>query len=210
VHLVSSASHEGLRELSFAMAALVAKARAAVPTTESRRIVLRPKAVNTPDFEVVVENTADGVRYRVLGDKPTRWLAQTDFSNDEAVGYLADRLARLGVEDELLKAGAVAGSEVLIGTEQDAVVFDWEPTMIAGPGVIAAAPRGGDVRLDDRVRATRGEKREKYQARHDARQSAVQQLDAERRAGIWVDPETGSPDRSPTGDDSLVGDDATG
>jgi len=204
VYLVSSASHEGLKELSFAMAALVAQARAAIPTTESKRIVLRPKAVNVPDFDVAVENTSDGVRYRVLGDKPTRWVAQTDFSNDEAVGYLADRLARLGVEDALLKAGAVAGSEVLIGPTDDAVVFDWEPTMIAGPGVIAAAPRGGDVRLEDRVRSTRGEKREKYQARHDARQSAVQELDAERRAGIWVDPETGSPDRSATGDDDAT------
>ena len=30
------------------------------------------------------------------GRKPTRWVRQTDFANDEAVGYLADRLARLG------------------------------------------------------------------------------------------------------------------
>ena len=26
----------------------------------------------------------------VLGAKPERWIAQTDFDNDEAVGYLAD------------------------------------------------------------------------------------------------------------------------
>jgi len=31
----------------------------------------------------------------VRGTKPERWVRQTDFSNDEAVGYLADRLARL-------------------------------------------------------------------------------------------------------------------
>ena len=47
--------------------------------------------------------------------KPERWVRQTDFTNDEAVGYLADRLARLGVEDAPLEAGAVAGAEVLIG-----------------------------------------------------------------------------------------------
>ena len=35
-------------------------------------------------------------------------MRQTDFSNDEAVGYLADRLNRLGVEIELAKAGAEA------------------------------------------------------------------------------------------------------
>ena len=33
-----------------------------------------------------------------------------------AVGFLADRLAKLGVEDELVKAGAVAGSTVVIGS----------------------------------------------------------------------------------------------
>ena len=30
-------------------------------------------------------------------------MRQTDFTNDEAVGYLADRLARLGVEEALAR-----------------------------------------------------------------------------------------------------------
>ena len=37
-------------------------------------------------------------------------MRQTNFDNDEAVGYLADRLARLGVEEALAKAGAEPGS----------------------------------------------------------------------------------------------------
>ena len=40
---------------------------------------------------------------------------QTNFDNDEAVGYLADRLAKLGVEDELRRKGAHPGDEVRIG-----------------------------------------------------------------------------------------------
>ena len=61
------------------------------------------------------ERTPEGeAAYRVVGERPTRWVRQTDFSNDEAVGYLADRLQRLGVEDALYKAGAVAGDTVLI------------------------------------------------------------------------------------------------
>ena len=56
---------------------------------------------------------------------PSRWVRQTDFSNEEAVGYLADRLQRAGVEEALLAAGAVAGSAVLIGPADNAVVFDW-------------------------------------------------------------------------------------
>ena len=56
-------------------------------------------------------------------------MLQTDFSNDEAVGYLADRLARLGVEEALAKAGAEPGAEVLIGEDDNVVVFDWAPNV---------------------------------------------------------------------------------
>ncbi len=83
------------------------------------------------------------------GAKPTRWVRQTDFSNDEAVGYLADRLARLGVEDALLEAGAQAGDEVVIGDGEQAVVFDWEPTLQAGAELLHGR-RGTDLRLDGR------------------------------------------------------------
>ena len=86
----------------------------------------------------------DGDRFLVLGAKPTRWVAQTDFSNDEAVGYLADRLARLGVEDALVAAGARAGDEVVVGD----VVFDWEPSVQAGAERLG--PRGSDPRLEGR------------------------------------------------------------
>jgi GTP-binding protein len=142
---VSAATRSGLRELSFAMAELVRDARAAAPDPEATRIVLRPRAVDDKDFEVI---RTDG-RYVVRGRKPTRWVAQTDFSNDEAVGYLADRLARLGVEDALLEAGAEEGDTVLIGDGDDAVVFDWEPSMKAGAELLHGR-RGTDLRLDGR------------------------------------------------------------
>ena len=145
VLLVSAATRSGLRELSFAMAELVARARAEAPDLEATRIVLRPRAVDERDFEVV---QVDG-RFAVRGSKPTRWVRQTDFSNDEAVGYLADRLARLGVEDALLEAGAQEGDTVLIGAGDDAVVFDWEPSMKAGAELLHGR-RGTDLRLDGR------------------------------------------------------------
>ena len=86
--------------------------------------------------------------YRVRGARPTRWVRQTDFSNDEAVGYLADRLARLGVEEELVKLGATPGATVIIGEDDNAVVFDWRPSVFAGDEA-AAAPRGTDRRLEE-------------------------------------------------------------
>ncbi|HLI38405.1 MAG TPA: GTPase ObgE [Streptosporangiaceae bacterium] len=126
--LVSAATGEGLRELGFAMAGQVAAARAAAPPPAPARQVIRP-AAGEPDFEVV---RAPGGRFLVRGEKPRRWVWQTDFSNDEAVAYLAQRLARLGVEDALAEAGAEPGAEVLIGDPDDAVVFDWDPTVPVG------------------------------------------------------------------------------
>jgi GTPase len=144
VYEVSAATTEGLRELKFAMAELVARARAERPEPEPARVVIRPAAVSEPGFEVV--RTPDG-DYLIRGEKPARWVRQTDFTNDEAVGYLADRLARLGVEEALAKAGAEPGDTVLIGDEADAVVFDWDPTLPTASGH-AAGPRGTDWRLE--------------------------------------------------------------
>jgi len=141
---VSAATHEGLRELGFAMAEIVQQARATAPEPEPVRVVIRPPAVKEAGFEIV--RTGDGA-YLIRGEKPSRWVTQTDFTNDEAVGYLADRLARLGVEEALAKAGAEAGDTVLIGDFDDAVVFDWDPELPAGGGH-AAGPRGSDWRLD--------------------------------------------------------------
>ncbi|MFI1352937.1 GTPase ObgE [Streptomyces sp. NPDC020898] len=143
VYEVSAVAHIGLKELSFALAEVVGQARAAKPTEEATRIVIRPKAVDDAGFTVVQEE--DGL-FRVRGEKPERWVRQTDFSNDEAVGYLADRLNRLGVEDKLMKAGARAGDGVAIGPEENAVVFDWEPTVMAGAEMLGR--RGEDHRLD--------------------------------------------------------------
>jgi GTPase len=142
VHQVSAATGEGLRGLAFALAAIIAEARAAAPEPLPTRLVLRPAPVAGPDFELerVGENA-----FRVRGAKPRRWILQTDFSNDEAVGYLADRLAKLGVEEALAGAGAEPGAEVLIGEEDNSVVFDWDPKQPAGAGF---GPRGSDPRLE--------------------------------------------------------------
>lgn len=184
VHIVSAVSHEGLRELSFALARHVNEARAEVEEAKPVRIVLRPRAVDETGFTVRREGGSDGEFYRVTGERPERWVRQTDFSNDEAVGYLADRLARLGVEEELYKSGAVAGSTVVIGDRRDAVVFDWEPTLQAGAELLGR--RGTDLRLDQSSRPTRAEKREELADLKAARRKTQGELDAERSSGHWA------------------------
>ncbi|MFK0253441.1 GTPase ObgE [Streptomyces sp. NPDC090445] len=141
---VSAVARTGLKELSYFLAEVVAKARARKPKQEATRIVIRPKAVDETGFTVTFDEVEEV--YRVRGEKPERWVRQTDFNNDEAVGYLADRLNRLGVEDQLLKVGARAGDGVAIGSEEDAVVFDWEPSMMAGAEMLGR--RGEDHRME--------------------------------------------------------------
>jgi len=174
VFQISAASREGIQELLYAMAKLVQQERAAVITDERTRIVLRPQAVDDSGF-TVVKNGDDS--FSVFGAKVVRWVRQTNFKNAEAVGYLADRLAQLGVEKELFKKGAVAGSEVRIGHGDDAVVFDWEPTIEAGAELLSG-PRGDDMRIP------RGW--EKYD------EEAIDQLDDDELAQQWeynvVDP----------------------
>lgn len=178
VHIVSAVAHQGLKDLTFALAAQVAQARSEAPVVTKRRTVIRPTAVDDTGF--VIERDLSGAEemFRVVGERPTRWVRQTDFTNDEAVGYLADRLNRLGVEEELLKAGAVAGSTVLIGPVDDAVVFDWEPTMSSGAELLGQ--RGSDVRLEDDNRPTRDEKRAAFHGKVDAAAAARAELAAER------------------------------
>lgn len=182
---ISSVSHEGLRPLSFAMGELVATARAAAAAEAETapRIVLRPRAVNDGGFRVVSEGGSYGTLYRVLGEKPERWVEQTDFTNDEAVGYLADRLQKLGIEDALVKAGATAGSAVVIGPGAG-VVFDWEPT-VTSAAEVQVGSRGSDPRVDPNDRRTNKERRTQYHERMDAKAEARAELEQERRAGMW-------------------------
>jgi len=148
VFTVSAATREGLQPLLYAMSTLVAADRAQRPVEEPARIVLRPKAVDDLGFSI--ESGADG--YVVRGAKPQRWVVQTDFANDEAVGYLADRLARLGVEKALAEAGAHPGDHVTIGD----VGFDWQPTELEQ---FSSGMRGQDARFEDRTRVGAEERR---------------------------------------------------
>ncbi|MGL3804639.1 GTPase ObgE [Paeniglutamicibacter sp. R2-26] len=188
---VSAMSREGLRDLSFAMAELVSEARAkleAAPLAVPVEVV-RPRGVRNSGAGFVIRKEERNLEplYRVIGEKPERWIKQTDFRNDEAVGYLADRLAKLGVETELFKKGARPGDAVVIGSEADAVVFDWEPTMAAGAELLGSR-RGQDVRLEEYgARPSRGEKKAIHSDRKDAKAAARAELEAERKAGIWTE-----------------------
>ena len=181
---ISAVAHNGLRELNFALAELVRAARDAKAAEPAKpRITLMQKRRDEGSFTISKEMHGDEEVFRIIGVKPERWVAQTMFGNEEAVGYLADRLAKLGIEDELFKNGAVAGSTVVIGAGAG-VIFDWEPT-ITSAGELIAGPRGTDARFDLNERRTTNQRREEYKARMDAKAAARAELDREGKSGIW-------------------------
>jgi GTP-binding protein len=159
VHEISAVSHDGLRALTFALAEAVTADRATRMTDESTRIVLTPRAVDDAGF--TISPVEDG-GFVVQGDKPERWVLQTDFANDEAVGYLADRLARLGVEAMLSKLGAEPGAAVTIG----GVTFDFEPSGGIDDREFVSTRRGADDRLDPHSRVRADERLAAKRARH--------------------------------------------
>ncbi|HEY2673221.1 MAG TPA: GTPase ObgE [Rugosimonospora sp.] len=165
---VSAATHEGLTELTYALAEIVRERRAAAPPAEPTRIVIRPVAVDDDGFTIERDGD-DG--FVVHGPKPERWVRQTNFDNDEAIGFLSDRLARMGVEAALAKAGAEPGSLVRIGTRE----FDWQPMHYAGQDYVPGT-RGTDYRLDEPT--TRPSAAQRLAARKARRERPVDEVSA--------------------------------
>jgi GTP-binding protein len=191
VFAVSAASRAGLRDLTLRIGQMVGADRAERLAAEEsqQRIVIRPRAVDEKQLTVLVEQRGDDVTYRVRGAKPERWVQQTDFNNDEAVGYLSDRLAKIDLDDQLYKAGAIPGATVFIG-DGDRFVFDWEPTMTSAAEMMVS-PRGTDMRLDDNTRTTNVQRRQSYKERMDAKAAAREELERERVAGLWTEEDDG-------------------
>lgn len=182
---ISAVTRAGMRELALELGSLVEEHREVTEhhRIETPHIVLKPKHVQERGFDINVEGGSYGNVYRILGEKPERWVEQTDFANDEAVGYLSDRLHKLGIDDALAKAGAEAGATVVIG-DGDGLVFDWEPSLTSAAEVMLGS-RGSDSRFDESHRRTTAERRAQFYERMDAKQAARDELEQEREAGLW-------------------------
>src|SRR5699024_10781037 len=209
---ISAVSRKGLDELKYAMAELVNEAReqlaAAAEAEEAKPATIhiqpqhRRRGARPQQFTLDKEERSLKPLFRIRGETPERWDAQTNFDNDEAVGYLADRLERLGIENALFTAGARPGDAVVIGDDETAVVFDAEPTMVAGAdecGVVVgrdptltlvaeqlAGPLGHDARLDDGERPTRVDQRQESAQREAALAAPRAEVEEERRSGLWT------------------------
>lgn len=167
IYEISTATREGLKELSYGLKEAVARYRKenppAKPGTAAGGAVITPKGVGRGkgvDF-TIDRDPQDPDGFVVKGRKPERWILQTDFENDEAVGFLGDRLAKLGVEDALAKAGATPGCPVTIGD----ITFEWHPLTAAGAEDFVPSGRGTDSRLETTDRVSAEQRKRASQAR---------------------------------------------
>ncbi|APT92069.1 GTPase CgtA [Corynebacterium phocae] len=164
VFIISAVARKGLDPLKYKLLEMVKKHRRTQPKVKAdkNKTIIHPLAVGKKkghfaDFHVKADPQVEG-GFIVEGEKIDRWITQTDFENEEAIGYLADRLARAGVEDKLFKLGAVEGCPVTIG----GITFEWEP-MTGGNATDAG--RGFDGRLHSTDRMSAAERKRASQAR---------------------------------------------
>ncbi len=172
VYLISSATKQGLRELNFALGQLVTEERKSQTVQIAKRISLLPPKKDDSKYEIRTESQGENIIYRIVGPKPERWVAQTDFSNQDAVGFLGERLQKIGIEDELYKKGAKRGSTVIIG-EQNGVVFDWDPLV------------DSVAELVNDERRTNQDRRQEYHQMMDQRSQGRAEREAVREASVF-------------------------
>jgi GTP-binding protein len=114
---VSAMTGDGLRDALHAIADLVDQAQRDAPDRRGY-ILHRPLG---PTFTIIREDDA----WRLEGRAVERAVSFADLTLPEAADMAARRLARLGVDEALAEAGAVAGDEVRIGE----LAFEFTPDL---------------------------------------------------------------------------------
>jgi len=104
---ISAATGEGVSELVFAIAQIIASAPAPEIVVPAPRIVLTPKEA----FHI----EKDAHTFVITGERIERLASMTNFDSDEALVRFEQILAKMGVERKLREMGALEGDTVRIG-----------------------------------------------------------------------------------------------
>ena len=112
---ISTITGEGLDELVGHCATEVAQLRKQlqVDTSMPSHDKIWEERRQRRDKAFTIENLGGGV-FQVKGTAIERMVVQTDWDNDEAIVYLQHRFDRIGLDDQLAKAGCKNGDEVRI------------------------------------------------------------------------------------------------
>ncbi len=116
LYLVSAVTGSGIEQLKAAISTKVKQLRAEAAAndqdaSEFDKVWEHKRKKRDEAFSVTEEEPG---AWRVSGRQVERMVVQTDWDNEEAVGFLQHRMRRLGVDDALADAGAKGGDEVRI------------------------------------------------------------------------------------------------
>ena len=112
---ISTVTGQNLDELVVWCASTVAELRQELALTEPTedRSEFWESLRKRRDNHLTIEREERHV-WRVSGTAIERMVIQTDWDNDEAVAYLQHRFDRIGLDDQLIKAGVRNGDEIRI------------------------------------------------------------------------------------------------
>jgi GTP-binding protein len=116
---ISAATGEGLDRLKALLAEVLPAAGELEAPPEPAGVVVHRIDPLADRFVIEREDGA----FRVRGRRIERLAAQTNFDNEESADRFQRDLARLGIEDELRRAGVQPGDTVRIGRTE----LEWEP-----------------------------------------------------------------------------------
>ena len=116
---VSASEGEGLDGLRAAIAGMLPSAEELAEPPEPSGVVVHRIDALADGFAV----SREGDAYRVRGRRIERIAAQTDFEVEESAERFQRDLARLGIDEELLRQGIEPGDLVRIG----GLELEWEP-----------------------------------------------------------------------------------
>jgi GTP-binding protein len=117
---IAAATGEGIPALRGRLAALLPSADELAAPPEPAGVVVHRIDAMRDGFAVEAEG--DGV-FRVRGARIERIAAQTDFGIEESAERFQRDLARMGIDEELRRAGVRPGDLVRIGATE----LEWEP-----------------------------------------------------------------------------------
>lgn len=125
VYLISALTGQGLRNLVLDLASRVelhreklGEVEAIGKETKTKIYSINKEKLDEEKIEVYKQNNV----YVIKSKKLERMVSMTDLENEEALRYLKDRLAWMGIGDKLKEMGVEEGSTVLIGN----LVFELE------------------------------------------------------------------------------------
>lgn len=116
LYCISALTGKGVDSLKAAIATKVHELREAAREVASAEVQYdhiweHRREARDRRFSVVQEGP--GV-FRVVGEQVERMVVQTDWENEEAIAFLQHRFKKLGVDQELRRAGALDGDEIRI------------------------------------------------------------------------------------------------